>query len=195
MMVAAFAAAATDPRLAGRLDPETAAAVARVVDEARTAGLPTEPLVAKALEGATKHAKGDRIVAAVRHYATALGGSRAALGEGSSESEIVAGASALLAGIPGDTLVQLRAARPRQSLTIPLVVLADLVARKVPAGTASAAVLGASRAGIRDADFLRLRERIEHDIRAGASPDAATLGRARALAGERSTSPPLRATP
>ena len=51
-----------DPRLA-RLDSLTRPIVAALVDSARTAALPTEPLVQRALEGATKRATADRIVA------------------------------------------------------------------------------------------------------------------------------------
>ena len=44
-------ATAQDARLAERLDTATAAGVQQLVDSARRAGLPTEPLVQKALEG------------------------------------------------------------------------------------------------------------------------------------------------
>ena len=52
---------AQDRRLTERLDPITAGAVQHLVDSARTAGLPTEPLVQKALEGNTLGASGERI--------------------------------------------------------------------------------------------------------------------------------------
>ncbi len=74
------AAAAQDARLAERLDTATAASVQRVVDSARDAGLPTEPLVQKALEGSTLGASGDRIVAAVEALHGQLGRARDALG-------------------------------------------------------------------------------------------------------------------
>ena len=44
---------AQERRLVDRLDPVTATAVQQLIDSARTAELPTEPLVQKALEGAT----------------------------------------------------------------------------------------------------------------------------------------------
>lgn len=177
----ATAAWAADPRLASRLDPATAAEVQKVVDATASQGLPTSPLVSKALEGSAKRAAPDRIVAAVRAQATALGEARAALGNGSTEPEIVAGAGALLAGVPRDSLVSLRASRPGRPIVVPLVVLADLVTRSVPPGAATEAVLTASRARARDADFLTLRKRIERDIAAGASPAEAAMLRARSL--------------
>lgn len=168
-------------RLRARLDPQTASEVARVVQEARDAGLPAEALVSKALEGAGKGAPGPRIVTTVKQYAMALAGARDVLGTHSSPTEIVAGAGALMGGVPADSLARLRATRPGQPLVVPLVVLADLVARKVPAPTATSTVLAATRAGVRDTELLALREGIEQDIRAGVAPfNAATL-RGRAL--------------
>jgi hypothetical protein len=89
----------------------------------------------------------------------------------------------LLAGVPRDTLSGLRGTRAGQTLTVPLVVLADLVARKVPTSAASAAVLSACRASVKDADLLLLRQRVEQDIRAGTSPLNSLQARARALSG------------
>ena len=181
LALAAPARADTDPRLKARLDPETAALVSQIVSQAQASGLPTEPLVAKALEGASKNAAGPRIAAAVRQYAQALAASREARGAASREAEIGVGAGALLAGVPADSLARLRAALPGRSLVVPLVVMADLLARRVPAPTASNAILAASRAGVRDADLLKLRARVEQDIRSGMAPaDAATM-RGRAL--------------
>jgi hypothetical protein len=168
-----------DARLAARLDAATAAEVGRLVDTARSEGLPTESLVSKALEGEAKGASSERIVAAVRAQLSALSAARAALGSTSSETEIVAGAGAVLAGVSGDSLTRLRALRPGKPLVVPLVVLADLVARKVPSDAAATAVLAVSRAGGRDADLLRMRERVERDIAGGMLPANAALMRAR----------------
>jgi hypothetical protein len=175
-------ARAQDARLTTRLDDRTTAAVARIVDSARAAKLPTEPLVAKALEGASKGASGERIVSAVRAYAGALGTARDALG-GASEEEIVAGAGAILSGVAPDALRRLRSVRRGQSLTLPLVVMADLVARGVPADTAAGAIYLAARAGARDAELLSLRQIVEQDIQAGAAPAAAVALRVRNLPG------------
>jgi hypothetical protein len=174
-------AGAAESSLATRLDAATYAQVSTIIESAKLAHLPADPLVAIALEGASKHASGPRIVTAVRRHAAALGEARDALGAGSSEAELVAGAGALLAGVPRDSLASLRIARPGKSLVIPLVVLSDLVARSVPAPAASQAVLVATRAGARDEELMRLRERVESDIRAGAAPAEAAALRARGL--------------
>src|SRR5882762_11948012 len=98
MLVAGRAAAQqTDARLE-RLDAAARPTVAAVLDSARAAMLPTEPLVQRALEGTTKRASGDAIVAAVRRLAVDLGHARDALGSTASPAELTAGAAASSAG-------------------------------------------------------------------------------------------------
>src|SRR5881409_2886426 len=178
LLVGAPAAAQqVDPRLE-RLDAATRPVVAALIDSARTASLPTEPLVQRALEGATKGAAGDVIVAAVRRLAGDLERARDALGPTASPAELGAGAAALCAGASQATLAELRHARG-ESLTVPLAVLADLVASGVPVDSAAAAVLGlAARA--RDADLVEFRRAVERDIALGAPPAAATAAAATA---------------
>src|SRR5882724_11139978 len=174
LLVAAPAAAQQgDPRLE-RLDAATRPVVAALIDSARTASLPTEPLLQRALEGATKGAAGDVIVAAVRRLAVDLGRAREALGSTASPAELGAGAAALRAGASQATLAELRHAR-REPLIVPLAVLADLV------DSAAAAVLSlAGRA--RDADLVEFRRAVERDIALGAPPAAATAAAATATA-------------
>jgi len=167
--------AAQDPRLE-RLDPETRSLVVAVVDSARAAGLPTEPLVQRALEGATKGAPGTRIIAAVRRLTVDLGVARTALGPRSTAPELDAAAAALRAGATPQLLSELREAR-QPPLTMALSVLADLVASGVPADSASAVVLAlAPNAG--DADLVEFRRAVERDISLGAPPGAAAAVRA-----------------
>ncbi|MGH7529549.1 MAG: hypothetical protein ACREMN_04130, partial [Gemmatimonadales bacterium] len=69
-------AGAQDPRLA-RLDSDSRPVVAAIIDSARAAGLPVEPLVQRALEGVAKRAAGARIIAAVRRLAADLASAQA----------------------------------------------------------------------------------------------------------------------
>src|SRR5205809_1814637 len=178
MLVAGRAAGQqTDPRLE-RLDAATRPPVAALVDSAGRALLPTEPLVQRALEGATKRASGELIVAAVRRFAVELGHARDALGSTASPAELSAGAAALRAGASPTVLARLRQAR-REPLTMPLAVLADLVASGVPVDSAAAAVL-ALAARARDADLVEFRRAVERDIALGAPPAAATAAAATA---------------
>jgi len=167
-----------DPRLQ-RLDSITRPMVAALVDSARAAALPTEPLVQRALEGATKRAAGDRIVAAVRRLALDLGHARDALGITTSPPELTAAAAALRAGAPAATLTELRRIR-RESLTVPLAVLTDLVSSGVPVDSAAAAVLSLA-AKARDADLVEFRRAVERDVALGAPPASATAAAAAAF--------------
>ncbi len=176
------ALAANRPEASPRLDPTAAAEVERIVEAARADGLPTAPLKSKALEGAAKGSPPARIVAVVRAHAAALAQARAALGNSSGDAELGAGAAALLAGVPADSLARLRAVRPGRSMVVPLVVIADLIARRVPAPAAVTSVLLTSRAGVADADLMRMRSRVERDIAAGIAPASAAELRARSLA-------------
>jgi hypothetical protein len=175
--VASFAgsrtAVAQDRRLAARLDSATAAAVTRLVDSVRAIGLPSEPLIGVALEGASRRAPADRILGAVLGYASALGTARATLGGSAASDEITSAAGVIVAGVPARVVTEYRAARPDGPLTVPFVVLADLVARGVPADTAAEALGRALRAGARDDQLTELRRRIERDILAGAAPATA----------------------
>jgi len=169
-----------DPRLA-RLDTAARSLVAVAIDSARAAGLPTEPLVQRALEGATKDAPGTLIVSAVQRLAADLGRARAALGASATSPELEAGAAALRAGAGPAVLAQLRRSR-RQTITVPLAVLTDLVASGVPVDSAAAAVL-ALAASARDTDLIDFRRAVERDIALGAAPTAATAAAAAGVFG------------
>lgn len=163
---------AQDPRLARRLDSATLEAVAGVIDSARQQGLPIEPLVQRALEGAAKRAAAAQIVAAVQRLAQELTLAREALGSSSSPAELDAAASALRAGVRVTDLTQLRQRRA-QSLTVALATLADLVTSGVPPDSAAAAVI-ALAASARDDEIAEFRRAVERDIALGAPPAVAT---------------------
>jgi hypothetical protein len=162
---------AQDPRYE-RLDPDTRARVVQIVDSARGLGLPSEPLIHRALEGAMKNAGGERIVAAVRRLVGDLGSARQALGAKATTAELEAGVAALRAGATPAILTRMRDVR-QAPVTMALAVLADLVARGVPADTAAAALLVLAPTA-RDADLVAFRRAVELDIALGAPPAAAT---------------------
>jgi hypothetical protein len=169
-------------RLEGRLDATTRDAVLALVDSADRVGLPVEPLVDKALEGASKRAPGPRIVFALRTLVGELGLARQTLGGTASEQEIAAAAGALHIGVRPAELTRLRVARGRQPLTVALGVLSDLVARGVPTDTATTAVLTLAEAHIDDDDLVEFRRSVERDIALGAPPSAAAAVRVGGIA-------------
>ena len=173
--------------LPAQLTPLTRLAIERLADSLRLSRLPSDAVYAKAAEGVLKAAPEARILAAVRRLARALGDAREALGETADDAELVAGASAILAGVPAATLRRLREAAngmpasSRASLATPLVVLADLVTRRVPPPVAAAAIDSLVSRGAPGEDFAVLRAAVERDIEAGRAPDAAIVLRTRSL--------------
>jgi hypothetical protein len=159
LLVIVRSAEAQDRRLADRLDPATAMGVQRVVDSAAREGLPTEPLVQKALEGSTLGAPGDRIVAAVGALHGQLGRARQALGGRASQADLTAAAGALRAGLPPTALERLQSLRGDRPLVVPIAVLTDLVAEGVPPDEATRSVLDLARDGRPDEEFMALRQR------------------------------------
>jgi hypothetical protein len=179
LFVTGVSAQAQDPRLTRRLDPQTLGAVEALLDSARAAGIPTEPLVDRALEGTLKRATSEQIITRVRKRADQLRASKAALFP-ATDPEILAGADALGWGVPEATLTQLRHVRAGSDLTIPVSVLADLVGRGVQLDTASAVVIALVGTSMRDTDMIKFRQTVERDIALGSLPAAALTTRAQA---------------
>ena len=170
-----------------QLSPASRQVVARLGDSLRAAGIPDQPLYSKAAEGVFKCATETRIIAVVRTLARELGESRTALGASADDADLVAGAAALHVGATPAMLAQLRETHraagngARSSLATPLIALADLLTRRVPAPAAAAAIdsLVARRAPADD--FAALRAAVERDIDAGRPPEASVMQRTQVL--------------
>lgn len=174
-------ALAQDPRLHKRLDPETAAAVAALVDSASTLGLPTEPLVQKALEGQSKGASGDAIVRAVRELIRDLATARDALGDDVGVDALLLAAAALDAGATPAQLERLRPHRSRESFAGGLAGLVYLMSRGVPAEQSLDLIAAMLNARLSAAEFASLQRLVERDMMAGTPPAEAAASRAQAL--------------
>jgi hypothetical protein len=180
---------AQDSRLA-RLDPAVRNGLTPILDSARLEQLPTEPLIDKALEGTAKGAPTDRIVLVVRALRVRLLEARAALGAGAAQGELMAGATALAAGIPSASIRDLRQRRPGSTIILPLTLLSDLISRGVSVETAQRSLRQVLESDPRDDDRLRsFVERVRSDIAQGMVPDRSALDRARSVSGEVGTPP------
>ncbi|MBA3889028.1 MAG: hypothetical protein H0X64_00705 [Gemmatimonadaceae bacterium] len=175
--------AAAHRRLQQSLDAQTYRAVAAVFEKARERGVPVEPLVNRALQATLHRTPGPQISAAISTLADRLGVAKAALGPGSSDAEISAGADALARGVPRETLVQIRTLSPGRPVTVPLGVLTELVARDVTVGRASQMVVALLRNGATPAQLVSLSDDVKHDIDAGIAAGAALDIRTRGALG------------
>ncbi len=153
-------AAAQDPRLAARLDSATRVQVEAVVSSARGEGLPTEPLVQKALEGSSKGAPGPRIVMAVEGMLGDLRRAREALGRTTAADDIVAAAAALRAGATPVMVSEMRRVGPHGRVAVPLAVFTDLVAGGMTVDAAWHSVADLAARGGDEQEFLDLRDRL-----------------------------------
>lgn len=182
MALTAFSRRADDPRLIGRLDAETRQQVTAIIEVARNEGLPTEPLVDLALEGASKRAAPSRIVSAVQKWTTHLRDAKRALGPASSLRDIEAGASALRAGVSVKELEKMRAARSGTQLAAAMDVMSYLVNVGVPAETVSPVIVKLVLASATDEQLIALRVAVERDIAGGVGASTAAAMRGEGLA-------------
>jgi hypothetical protein len=181
LALAAPAVLAQGPDPLAKLDSSTRALVLSLEDSARAEGLPPDAVLSKAQEGVAKHAPMSAIARAVRAVFLSYREARATLGARAGRDELAAGAAALQAGIPTSALTDLRASGHGKSITVPLVVLADLVTRGVPRDMASHTILQLWMGGAGDADLLDLPKAVGQDILSGAAPGDALLNRARTI--------------
>jgi hypothetical protein len=175
-------------RLDRRVSPEVRQAVRGIAADAAAHGLPIDPLVQKAIEGAAKGVPDDRVIAAVRALAGRLGESMAAVREAGVAAPggdvVEGGADALNAGLTGRQVSDLvRVSQPPHDPALTLRVAATLAALGVPAKQALGLVQGMIADGRSASDLLGLPSRVQVGVARGATPAQAAAGLARAAGG------------
>lgn len=163
-------------------DAKARQAIEREIAQAAAKGLPTQPLIAKAMEGVTKQATGERIRVAVASQAKRLEQARVLLAPSPSVAELTSGADALAIGVPGAMLKQIRAAWPAtQSVAMPLDVLTELIARGIEPKSALNQITTLMARGATSSQIAALGSSVQSDVAAGLAPDAALEVRARGV--------------
>ena len=152
-----IAASEVDARLAARFPTTIAIRLGALIDSASIEGLPTEPLVLRALEGAAKGARPDMIHSAVRRFKLALGDAVRELGREVSVTELSTAAAAIQHGLNPGRLHELRRMRGHRSLTVPLATMLDLMAEGVNIDRAWQAVSSLARRQVSDRDYGKLK--------------------------------------
>jgi len=175
-------------RLDQRVAPEVQRAVRSIAADAAAHGLPVDPLVQKAIEGAAKRVPGDRVIAAVRALAARLAEAMAAVREAGvaapSGDVVEGGADALNAGLSTRQVSDLvRVSRPPYDPALTLRVAATLAALGVPAKQTLQLVQGVISAGRSPGDLLGLPGQVQAGVAHGATPAQAAAGLARAAGG------------
>jgi len=175
------ARAVSAQELFDKADRETAAQLTRIVQDAESRALPTEPIVAKASLGIMMKAAPARVVTAARAEAMRLATAKEALAPSPTSAEIAAGAQALSVGVTIDALKRVRAASPREPIATPLGVLTQLVASGVTLERATSIVIDLLQRGATSVQLIALGNAVNTDIKLGGSPDNALDIRTRGL--------------
>jgi hypothetical protein len=171
--VSGSAVRAQDVRLKLIHDEATRAVVAERLGSASARGVPTEPLMSKALEGVAKRATPKDIKNAMNALEKRLHRANELLSPSVSVDEMAAGADALAAGVPEKSLKALRTAAPTRSVAMELGVLTELVARGVPPKQASKMLLDLMARGANGAQLTALGSAVQGDVAAGLKPAVA----------------------
>lgn len=175
-------------RLQERLGEEATERMREIVQRAEQRGVPSGPLLDKALEGAAKGVPAERVTAALSAYAGRLGRGAELLGSEASSSEVVAAADALSRGVSGEAVREVARAAPSGGRAIPLVVLGDLAEAGVPVERAVGVVREALERGHAGEALLEVPARVRRMVRQGVPP-AEAADRAPAMVGRRAGPP------
>ncbi len=173
------AAPAQEARLLAIRDDATREMVRSFVEAARGRGMPTEPLIAKALQGVAFKADAKRIEQALVRLEKHLRRSRELLGAQATMDEVVAAAEALGNGVPDGELRELRRTaerRPvafRHPITVEIGVLTELVAKGVAPRKAGEMVRQLMARGATGTQLTELNAAVQQDVALGVSPVAA----------------------
>jgi hypothetical protein len=183
LVIGAPAAAQQDvtARLGPRVPPAVVAAAQALADTALARGLPVDPLIDKAIEGAAKGVAPERVVAALRMVFDQLGSAAAAIRGGGDaapdDGTVEAGAFALSAGLSGAQIRALvRASGPPYTPAATLRVAGTLAAMGVPADQTTELVRTTIRNGGATADVLSLPGRVQAQMARGQTPAQAAAG-------------------
>ena len=168
------------------LPPAQRTEFTRIVSDARTRGLPIEPLTDKVLEGIAKSQPAPRIITAVRQRATLLSRAKTLVGARPA-TEIVTVADVLQRGLSEQSIRDVRAgALANEPMGLALHTFADLAERGVSGDVALRMIEGWRSRGASAAELRELPAAVERLVRSGANPVRAGGAVAEALrAGQR----------
>jgi hypothetical protein len=165
-------------QLSGRVPAPAITAIDSIVVAAHREGLPTHPLIEKALEGGAKGVAPDKIVLAVSASADQLRGARTLLRQaGESQpidpAEVTAVADALARGLSPDLVGELTAVLPGEPTGPALHAVADLVGHRFAEDSSVDLIVAAAQAGLRGLRFLDVAAAAVQELQRGRSHAAA----------------------
>ncbi len=163
-------------RAKAALPSDAARELEQLVADAQRRGLPTEPLVHKALEGVAKRVPPGVVLGAVRQRADLLARADAALRplNAGNAANVTATADAMQRGLSESVLQRVLSGRgAEEPVGVALHTVADLMDRGVPVDVAIEVLRSWRERGARSEDLREYPAAIERLIRQGVSPSAA----------------------
>ena len=146
-------------------DAETSRQVSQIIESAAAAGLPASHIVAKAQFAVLVRAPGPKVVETARAVAARLEVARKSIAPHADANDIVNAEEALSYNVPADILRRISAASPKAPIAVPLSVLAQLVATRVPVNRACQIVLEMVSRGATPAQLQALANDVDSDVR------------------------------
>jgi len=193
LVVSPLAGQSVRSRLEARVPTAAVPTVDSLVQVAAREGLPTEPLVQKALEGGAKHVPAERIGAAAQEMLEQLRDARALLvraGDAppATAAEVTTIYAALKRGLPAPVVERIVAAMPQEPRGSALHSVADLAAHRFDPDSSASLIIDAAHQGLRGERLLDVSTAVVHELQRGHS-------RAEALAVVRRELPNVPAPP
>jgi hypothetical protein len=172
LLAGPLAAQSARARLEGRVPGAAVPVVDSLVQRASAEGLPTEPLIQKALEGGAKQVTAPRIVAAVELGLAQLRDARDLLVRSGDEPPVTPGevttvASALRRGLPGPVVERVLAALPRPPRASAMHAVADLAAHHFDPDSAADLIIAAISQGLVRERLLDVSAAAAHELQRG----------------------------
>ena len=174
-----FTVVVSDERIEKRVDASIRGSVAAIADSLEREGLVPELLIQYALQGSAMKGDPQKILTGVKKWARDLRRSSELLGPNATPAEVNAGAQAIRAGADEKQLLRFRESKSNQRYAhaSALSTVAYLIAKGVPADTATTVLVNVALNSASDADIRTLQDEIERDIGGGTPPGSATVGR------------------
>jgi len=172
LLAGPLAAQSARARLEGRVPGAAVPALDSLVQRAVAEGLPTEPLIQKALEGGAKQVTAPRIVAAVQLSLGQLRAARDLLIRAGDEPPVTPGevttvAWALRRDLPAPVVERVVAALPRPPRASAMHAVADLAAHRFDPDSAADLIIAAIGRGLVRERLLDVSAAAAHELQRG----------------------------
>ncbi len=148
-------------------DATTSREVQQIIEAAAAQGLPAGLILSKARFAVAVHTPGPKIVETAKSMATRLVVAQRAIAPHAQESDLAGAEAALSYDVPVEILRRISSASPKEPIAVPLGVLTQLVADRVPAKRAAEIVTDLLRRGATLTQIAELGNNVDADVKIG----------------------------